>query len=373
MSYQVHLVDDPDDLRKKLELIDEPVLGVDVERADAPRYFRTAALVQVGTASHVLLVDTVAMPQVPAVLSQFLCDRTAILHACENDLEPLRSAGVEVDDVVDTAIAAALLGRPTGLDPLLQDVLDVALSPDKSKYQRADWERRPLPQGMIDYAAGDVVHLALLWEHLAAELDERGRRTWYDEELDVRVATAFEDTREWTRTKGAGRLSPERRAVLKELWSERESLARTDDLAPNRVLREGTLVDLAQKPAGDVRELMSRNPRRNLPGRGHAEALFAAQERGLDAEPIPRPDNGPFGDEERRAYDALRRVRATIAEDLGIDAGVMAPSRQLQTAVRSVPTTAWELCRAAELQTWQCELLAVPLWEAYTDAFTSED
>lgn len=369
----IRLVDRPEDLAPVLATMDEPVVGVDVERADAPRYFRTAALIQIGTASSVMLVDTVAMPRVPAIVSQFLCERTSILHALENDLDPMRVAGVEVDDVVDTGIAAAVLGMPTGLDPLLQEVLDVALSPDKSKYQRANWELRPIPQGMVDYAAGDVIHLAELWADLATRLEETGRRSWYDEELDARVDQAFADSREWTRTKGANRLNPARRAVLKALWTERERLARTQDVAPNRVIREDTLVELAERPADNVRDLMARNPRRNRPGRGHAEQLFDAQQIGLDAAPIPRPRGARFGEDERRAFDAVRRARAELAESLAIDPGVLAPSRQLREAVRLRPSTAYAFCRAAELLTWQAELLAVPLWEAYNEAYAVVD
>lgn len=365
----IKLVDRPEDLAAVLATIDEPVVGVDVERADAPRYFRTAALIQIGTATSVMLIDAVAMPRVPAMVSQFLCERTSILHALENDLDPLRVAGVEVDDVVDTGIAASMLGMPIGLDPLLQEVLGVALSPDKSKYQRANWELRPMPQGMVDYAAGDVIHLAELWADLAVRLEERDRRAWYDEELDARIDQAFTDSRAWTRTKGANRLNPARRAVLKALWTERERLARSNDLAPNRVIREDTLVELAEKPADNVRELMARNPRRNRPGRGHAEQLFDAQQLGLDADPIPRPRGTRFGEDERRAFDAVRKARAELADQLGIDSGVLAPSRQLREAVRLRPKTPYALCRGAELLTWQAELLAGPLWEAYNDAF----
>ena len=159
-------VDDPSDLASALARIDEPLVGVDVERADAPRYYRTAALIQVGTADHVVLVDAVALDPVP-LLGDFLAERTAVLHALPNDLEPLRAVGVEVGTVHDTAVAASLLGLPIGLDPLLQELLDVALSPDKERFQRADWERRPLPHDMAAYAAGDVVHLGELWDELA--------------------------------------------------------------------------------------------------------------------------------------------------------------------------------------------------------------
>lgn len=361
-------VDDPSDLASALARIDEPLVGVDVERADAPRYYRTAALIQVGTADHVVLVDAVALDPVP-LLSDFLAERTTVLHALPNDLEPLRAVGVEVGTVHDTAVAASLLGLPIGLDPLLQELLDVALSPDKERFQRADWERRPLPDDMAAYAAGDVVHLGELWDELARRLDESGRREWYDEEIAATIATAYELERDWTRTKGAGRLSPQQRAVLASVWEEREAICREFDLAPNRVLRDGVLLDLAQNPAGDAVALVRRNQRRGRPSRQHAERLFAAQQAGLDGPPEPKESNGNrWTPAHRDAYDAMRRARAEVADDIGIDTGVLCPSKALWGPVRGEPETPEELCRMAGLRQWQTDLLADVLWDAYTTA-----
>ncbi len=372
-SVDHQFVDDPEGLASALARIDQPVVGVDVERADAPRYFRTAALIQVGTVDHVVLVDAVALDPVP-LLSEFLAERTCILHALPNDLEPLRAVGVDVGAVHDTAVAASLLGLPTGLDPLLQELLDVSLSPDKERFQRADWERRPLPDDMAAYAAGDVVHLAELWTELDHRLAEAGRRAWYDEELAAAVAMAFDPGRDWTRTKGAGRLSPEQRAVLQAVWHEREAICREFDLAPNRVLRDGVMLDLAQNPAPDVDTLIRRNQRRGRPARTHAQRLFAAQQAGRQAPPEPRETNGvTWTPAHRDAYDAMRRARAEVAEQMGLDAGVLCPSKALWGPVRGEPTTPHELCEQAGLRQWQTELLAEVLWDAYTEALQQAD
>lgn len=366
-------VDDPADLASALARIDEPVVGVDVERADAPRYFRTAALIQVGTADHVVLVDAVALDPVP-LLSDFLADRTSILHALPNDLEPLRAVGVEVGPVHDTAVAASLLGLPIGLDPLLQELLDVALSPDKERFQRADWERRPLPDDMAAYAAGDVVHLGELWAELNRRLDASGRRSWYDEELVAAIATAYDPGRDWTRTKGSGRLSPQQRSVLQAVWEEREAICREFDLAPNRVLRDPVLLDLAQNPAADAHALIRRNQRRGRPAREHADRLFAAQQAGLQAPPEPKAVNGaPWTPAHRDAYDAMRRARAEVADQIGLDAGVLCPSKALWGPVRGEPSSPRELCQLAGLRQWQADLLGDVLWEAYTTALQAED
>jgi ribonuclease D len=365
-------VEDAAEVADALARVAEDVVGVDVERADGDRYFRRAALVQVGVEGRCVLLDGVTLDELPA-LHRFLDDgRLAVLHAVENDLEPLAAKGVHPSRFADTAVAAALLGLPTGLGGLLREVVGVELTDDKERFQRADWAARPLPADMASYAAGDVVHLPELWSVLAARLAEAGRRAWYDQELAWVVDRAAEDTRDWTRVKGSGRLSGPQRAILRAVWEERERLARAHDLAPNRLLHDEVLRDLAVDPPRTEAQLVRRSHRRRNLLRRHAADLFAAVERGLAAEPEGRSSSGRrWTDRDRATYDALRRARAEVAEGLGIDAGVLCPSRPLWRAVAAEPEDGRTLCAAVELRPWQTELLADVLWDAYTEARTT--
>jgi ribonuclease D len=355
-----------EDVAPALDRVAADVVGVDVERADADRYFRRAALVQVGVAGRCVLFDAVTLDDLPELDAFLDGERLAVLHAVENDLEPLAAQGVEPTNLADTAVAAALLGLPTGLGALLREVLGVELTADKEAFQRADWNARPLPDDMVAYAAGDVVHLPALWAALERQLVEAERLRWYEQELDWVVSRAADDTRDWTRVKGAGRLTPPQRAILRAVWEERERLARAHDLAPNRLLHDDVLRDLAVDPPRTEPQLVRRSHRRRSLLRRHAADLFAAVQRGLDAEPEQKETAGRrWSDRDKATFDALRRARAEVADELGLDAGVLCPSRPLWRAVAAAPSDGLELCAAVELRPWQAELLADPLWEAY--------
>lgn len=370
----VVLVDDPSEVADALDDVAGDVVGVDVERADADRYYRRAALVQVGVAGRCLLLDGVELGQLPELDAFLDHDRVAVLHAIENDLEPLAAKQVRADRVADTAVAASLLGLPIGLSGLLREVLEVALTEDKERFQRADWEQRPLPDDMAAYAAGDVVHLPQLWEELDGRLRAAGRRDWYEQELAFIVARAAEDTRDWTRVKGSGRLDPQAKAVLRELWETRERLAQGDDVAPNRLVHDEVLRSLAEDPPQDAADLVRRTTRRRRQLRVYADELLGAVTRGLAAAPVTDPDEGRrWSPEDKGAYDAMRKARATVAADLGLDAGVVCSSRPLWRAVIAEPNDPDELCVAAELRPWQSELLRETLWEAYLGATVRED
>jgi len=365
----VRFVDHVDDVADALSVLQADVVGVDVERADADRYFRRAALVQIGIDGHCLLLDGVTLHALPEVADFLDGQRLTVLHAVENDLEPLAAKGVVPDRIADTAVAAALLGLPTGLGSLLAEVLDLQLGVDKEAYQRADWEARPLSDGMAAYAAGDVVHLPELWRQLADRLDAAGRTHWYDQELAATIERAGEDSRDWTRVKGAGRLSPAQRAVLRAVWQERERLAREHDIAPNRLIHDDVLRSIAAEPPRTEPQLIRRSQRRRSLLRRHAGELLAAVERGLEADPEQREGAGRRWTEgDRNLYDQLRKTRAEVAEELGIDAGVLCPSRPLWRAVAGEPADGTELCALVELRPWQTEVLAAPLWETYVEA-----
>ena len=343
------------------DLSDLTVVGVDVERADWDRYYRAPALIQVGGGGRVLVVDPLALGDL-APLAAFLAARQTVVHALENDLVPLAACGVEPPHVDDTAIAAALLGLPTGLSALLEAQLGITLEGDKQAMQRADWEARPLSEEMLRYAAADVADLPALWQELDRRLEQRSRRGWYDEELATTLAQpAVEERRAWHRVKGVGSLDPPARSRMNALWRAREDLAQRTDTAPNRIVGDKVLVDLAASPPAGVSDLGRRGMRRQSV-RQFGDQLVAALDKPTAA-PLPDPRRRPT-DADRAAADRLRTLRADIAGRLGIDPGVLCPNRVLLAALLSDPGSAEELRAALRLRAWQWEQVGAAFCEA---------
>jgi ribonuclease D len=351
------LVDGAGQLGPALDRLDDlSEVGVDVERADWERYYRAAALIQIGGAGRVVVVDPLQVDDLQT-LDAFVQQRLCVFHAVENDLEPIISLGVKPNEIEDTAVAAAVLGLPTGLEGLLRDLLGVELSGDKAAMQRANWEERPLTPAMLEYAAGDVADLPELWDVLAQRLEETGRGEWYRQELDAVLALPpVEDRRKWSRTKGAGRLDAAARGRLRMLWRTREDLGRDTDTAPGRIAADATLIALAEDPPASLSELGRRGVRRQAV-RDFGPALLTALGQTPDDEPDTRSSTRPPTDADRQKVDALRQVRAARAKVLGIEAGVLCPSRILTPAVLTDPATPADLREALGLRPWQWEQL----------------
>lgn len=354
----------PADLLSSLRTLDDlSVVGVDVERADWNRYYRAAALIQVGGQGRVALIDPLAIPDL-SPLDAFLATRTAVFHAMENDLRPLAAAGVEPRRLEDTSIAAAMLGLPTGLEALLSRLLGIEPSGDKAAMQRADWEARPLTKEMLSYAAGDVADLDQLWSALHEQLRAADREPWYRQELAAGMALPpVEERREWTRTRGIGRLDPAARTRVRTLWTVRERLARATDTAPSRILGDRVLVDLAGSPPSGTEELQRRGMRRQAV-RTFGDQIMAALAASDGQDPDPRPPGRSPTEAERAKTDELRMLRADLARELDLDPGVLCPSRTLMSAVLGRPTTPEALRQRLGLRPWQWELLGKRFCEA---------
>lgn len=183
-SQPVAIIDTAEGLARFLDSIGRPsIVAVDTEFARERTYFARLCLVQIAAADHIALVDTLAIDDLSALAALWTNpDTTTIIHAAAQDLEVLyQRLGTLPAAVFDTQIAAALAGyqAQTGYAALVKAELGVELA---KSHTRIDWQRRPLPDGALDYAADDVRYLPTLHARLSAVLAESARTDWLSEE-----------------------------------------------------------------------------------------------------------------------------------------------------------------------------------------------
>jgi ribonuclease D len=274
-------------------------LYFDLEFVSDGRYVPELALIQVAWGDpdrpRVAAVDPLAVD--PAPLIELVADPAVetVLHSGQADLSLLGTRfGVEGRAVVDTQIAAALLGLgdQLGYAALVELLTGVVL--DKS-HQFTDWKRRPLAAERIRYALDDVRYLPLLWRELAARLDRRGRRPWLEAESAALARSAVrrpEPDEAYRRVRGWDRLKPRALAALRggAAWREREALA--TNTPPRWLIQDRPLLEAARRLPADEGGLAA------VPGLGrgtvrqHGAALLSALERGA-GEPPPAEASRP--------------------------------------------------------------------------------
>ena len=183
------------------KLTGEEFYAVDTEFHTERTYWPRLALIQLGWADKVALVDPLAVD--PSPLSRvFTGPGTAVAHAAGQDLDVLLAAcGAAPSGVFDTQIAAGFVGMSTpSLARLVDQVLGIILPKTD---QLSDWLQRPIPADQLTYAAGDVRYLLALHASLVDRLDERGRLAWAVEEC-ARGRSRAGGTR-WSRRNPGGR------------------------------------------------------------------------------------------------------------------------------------------------------------------------
>lgn len=378
----VRLIDRPDDYEALLrEIAGADRLAIDTEAASFHRYHDRIYLIQLSVSDHTVVVDPLGVGDLGAI-GEILADPgiEKIFHDADYDLRLFhKQYGYTSRNLFDTRVAAQLLGEPgIGLGALLQKYY--GLSPDK-RFQRADWSVRPLSQGMLEYAAGDTSHLHQLREQLRSDLDAKGRLSWAEEEFvlteQIRSAPPPEEGEGFFRLKGAKALDRRAMAILRELYEWRETTAASLDRAAFRVMGNDVLFALAAKPVTTVAELgQVRGIGRDVAERRGAQVVAAITKAlELPDDQLPKvvrpPRRAPDLEYEER-LDALKKVRNALAEEYGLQPGVLCPNGILEGIARELPRDAEALATVPGIRRWQVREFGERLMAALPESGPTE-
>jgi ribonuclease D len=328
------------------EIAPEAVLALDTEASSFHRYRESVCLVQLSTRRKTFLVDPLVVRDL-SPLRGLLADPSmeVVIHDADYDLRILaRDHGIRVENVFDTLIAAELLNEPEiGLAALLRKYQ--GLQVDK-KFQKADWSKRPLPQPMLEYAAGDTSHLIALRDILKDQLIAKDRWDWAEEEFGLLTDAPFNlvlnEEPAFLRIKGAKTLKPHQLAILREVHTWREGLAEKMDRAPFMVLGNDVLLSLATEPPKSVKDIATRKGVSERMLQRHGRDIMAAVQHGLDLPKdewprIPKAKRWQRDDDYEDRLKRLKQVRDRLTAEHDLRMGIVASNQLLSDIARTLP------------------------------------
>ncbi len=228
-------------------------VAVDTEFMRENTYWPDLCLLQIANSEEAAAIDPKAEGIDLTPLLNLLVNNEHVLkvfHAGGQDLEIIfNMTGGTPHPMFDTQIAAMALGLgdQVGYSNLVESLLGRSL--DKGA-RFTDWARRPLDKRQIDYAIGDVTHLAELFPKMLQRLVKTGRGDWLDQEME-RISDPANYVNDpvgaWKRIKIQSRKA-DALGRLKALAAWREIEARTKNLPRGRIIKDETLADLALHP-----------------------------------------------------------------------------------------------------------------------------
>ncbi len=335
------LITDTDSLEQLCErLARSDFVAVDTEFMRENTYWPDVCLFQVANGEEAAAIDPKAEGIDLTPLMNLFVNNEHVLkvfHAGGQDIEIVFNlTGGTPHPLFDTQVAAMALGlgEQVGYQNLVESLLGRTL--DKGA-RFTDWARRPLDKRQIDYAIGDVTHLAELFPKMLERLKRTGRGIWLDQEME-RIADPANYINDpalaWKRIKIQTR-RPDALGRLKALAAWRELEARSKNLPRGRIMKDETLADVAMHPPaaqetlGQVRGL-SAAWRGNDIGARMMEALANADP--LPASELPvREERGPgLGREGALVADLLKLLLKIRARESNVAPRLVARSEELE-------------------------------------------
>ena len=315
-------------------------ITVDTEFMRENTFWPELCLVQIADSEEAAAIDPLAPGIDLKPLLDLLVENEDVLkvfHAAGQDVEIIFNLTQKTPyPIFDTQIASMAISQSEqiGYSNLVESWL--GFSVDKGA-RFTDWSRRPLTERQVEYAIGDVTHLAQIFPRMLKRLIKTGRGAWLDAEMDKLADPAnyrSDPENMWQRIR-----APSRNAAvlgrLRALAAWREVEAMDKNIPRGRIARDETLADIAGHPPQQQADLakvrgLSAGWRDNEIGRRMMAALDGARPLTEDEIPARAARGAPLGKEGALVADLLKLLLKIRCREADIAARLLTRSDDLE-------------------------------------------
>lgn len=345
------------------ELLEEKIIGVDLE-ADSMHCFKEKiCLIQIATAKQAFLLDPFEFKGISPFLKVLENhDIIKIFHGADFDIRSLdRDYQTRVNNLFDTEIACRFLGiKERGLGALLKRYFTVD---SNKKYQKANWSKRPFNQGMVEYSVMDVAFLTKLYEIILQQLVDRGRFSWAKEEFEIQEEVRYEDNHKsplFKKFKGAGKIENRSLAVLENLLQLRMQIAEKKDQPLFKIMSNSSLMAMAEeKPAtiDQILKIRALSPRQSdMYGKLCVEVIIQAMELEQGKLPLyPKSKRLKRDVKVQNRIKQLKKMREKLSSSMGMEPGFLLNNAVISSIALTRPDTPETLLKIEDIRQWQVE------------------
>lgn len=318
-------------------------VALDTEFVWERTYYPQLGLIQIALSDeNCYLIDPIAIKNLKA-LGQLLSDRgvVKILHDAPQDLAILqRATGATPQNIFDTRLAAGFSNLPAtlSLGNLVKELLDIDLAKEET---RTNWLQRPLSEEQVSYALDDVRYLRAVRVLLLSRIIGPKIKSWLQEDLNLLNNPAtYSGTpadERYLRIRNNGTLDRSGLAILMNLTTWRDGMARKLDRPRGHIVKDTVLLELARKKPISLPELkngleISENAV-NKYGDNIIEVIETTLKQPEDSFPaLQRPARLSATD--RESLEKLNKLITLKADLLGIAPGLVGNTSELKMLVK---------------------------------------
>lgn len=334
-------------------------VAVDTEFMRENTYWPELCLVQIANTEEAAAIDPMAEGLDLTPLLDLLTENEDVLkvfHAGGQDVEIIVNlTGKTPHPIFDTQIAMMAISQSEqiGYANLVETWMGLTI--DKGA-RFTDWSRRPLTDRQIEYAIGDVTHLAAIFPRILKKLIKTGRGVWLDAEMEKLADPSnylTDPGAAWKRIRQPGR-NPQVLGRMKALAAWRESEAQHKNIPRGRIMRDETLADIASHPPKQQADLakvrgLSAAWKDNDIGKRLMKVLAEAEPLPKDEMPDKAGRGAPLGKEGALVADLLKLLLKIRAREIDVAARLLTRAEEMEAlaaGVRNLPV----------LQGWRYEV-----------------
>ncbi len=323
-------------------------VALDTEFVWERTYYPQLGLIQIALSDEdCYLIDPLAIKNLQP-LGKLLSDRgvVKILHDAPQDLAILqRATGATPQNIFDTRLAAGFSNLPATLSlaNLVKELLDISLSKEET---RTNWLQRPLSEEQIRYALDDVRYLRAVRIILLNRIIGPKIKSWLQEELNLlnnpASYTGPSDNERYQKIRGHNQLDRQSLAVLKNLATWREGVARKLDRPRGHVIKDAILLTMAKERPRGTGELRARSGLSEKALGKYGSTLTAIISTTLEQQKsaYPQPHQPiRLSKKDKAGLENLNKLIALKCQLLGIAPGLLGNGSELKQLVKTLNTT----------------------------------
>ncbi|BBP43194.1 ribonuclease D [Thiosulfativibrio zosterae] len=320
-------------------------MAIDTEFMRVDTYYPELCLIQVqSSAGQLALIDPLAFNQMQDLKVFWDClsnpNLIKVFHSARQDIEVLYQVSQQMPVAIfDTQIAGVFLnyGNLAGLAKMVEAELGILLEKDQT---RTHWERRPLSDKQIAYAADDVKYLAPLYEKIVQQLSQEQLAVLQADFQDLLNPIHYDNppVEAGHKLKGTKGLNAKQLAICFRLAEWREHFAITRNKPKRWVLSDECIVDIAKRPPITV-EALYKVP--NI--KSSSIKSYGAEWIAIIDDVFQHPETWPAkvshpappSSEEAKLIDLAQALLTQIAHDINCPPNNLANKADLLAMVRS--------------------------------------